>query len=211
MCHLASAQIIDSNSCSCVRYLHCCAFICCDLNATGWAISQVSPKLRQVPVLHWLVSQVTHILLSPGASWLIVVRQSTLVTSCHIPRNTASCQHVHVGNKASHALVVSGIRTLVNSANFGRKMLIYCTNPRNTHTSFVDHGDFQLRIFSTFPASASIPQANMLCPRKLTSVRNNDIFFGEHSSLVCLKASIIILIFVLCSLIVLDQIIISLM
>ena len=131
MCHLASAQIIDSSSCSCVGYLCCCRFICCDLNVTSWVVSYVLPKLRQVPVLHWLASQVIQILLSPGSSWLIVVRHSTLVTSCQIPRNVASCWLVHVGNKASHALVVSGIRTLVNSANFGRKMLIYCTNPWN--------------------------------------------------------------------------------
>ena len=128
-CHLASAQIINNSSCSCVRYLCCCRFICCDSNATGQAISHVLPKLRQVPVLHWLASQVTQILLSFRFLWSIVVRHSALVTSCWIPRNAASCRFVHVGNKASHALVVSGIRTLVSSANFGRKMLIYCTNP----------------------------------------------------------------------------------
>ena len=133
--HLASARIIDSSSCSCVGYLYCCGFICCDLNATGQAVSQVFPKLRQVPVLHWLALQVTQILLSPGSSWLIVVRQSALVTSCWIPRNAALCRLVHIGNKASHALVVSGVRTLVNSANFGRKTLIYHTNLRNTQTS----------------------------------------------------------------------------
>ena len=159
--HLASAWIIDSSSCSCVRYICCCRFICCDSNATSWAVSHVLPKLRQVPVLHWLASQVTQILLSPGFSWVIVVRHSALVTSCQIPRNTASCRLIHVGNKASHALVISSIRTLVNSANFGRKTLIYHTNPRNARTSFADLSDFQLRIFSIFSASASIPRADM--------------------------------------------------
>ena len=171
------------------------------------------------PLKHCMTSQTQNVWVSHGqvrkgspvCHYAMVWSNGPQDTSAHQPfRNAASCQLVHVGNKASHALVVSGVRTLVNSANCRRKTLIYRTNPRNAHTSFADHGNFQLRIFSTFPALASIPWADMWCPRKLTSIRNNNVFFGEHSSLAHLKASIIILIFILCSLIVLGQIIILL-
>lgn len=137
--HFFRAQMIDNSSCSCVEYLHCWAFICWDLKATGCTHSQVSPKLKQAPILHWLASQVTQIFFLPGLSWSIVVKQSALSTRSLIHKKAASCCTVQGGNKALQDFDVNGVSMLVYSMSFGRKTLIYHTRPeRHTPPSQIE-------------------------------------------------------------------------
>ena len=88
------------------------------------------------------------------------------------------------------SLVVSGVRTAINSASFGKKTVMYLTRPRNAHTSNTDFGMGQLNILSAFDEFASMPQPEMWWPRKSTSVQKNSDFFPFNCSPCFLKQSI---------------------
>ena len=156
-----------------------------------------------------LVSHVTKILLTPGLSWSIVVRQSQLTTRRLILSNAYWWIAVHAGKVVLHSLWVRGVRIEVCSARLGRNTEMYLTNPKNCHMCFAHLGASQFRILLTFVLSASIPHTEMWCPRKSISVVNNEDFFCEQYSSAFCSTSRISETLVLCSASELDQIIMS--
>lgn len=69
-----------------------------------------------------LALQVMKILLSLGASWLIVVKQSVLTTSALIASKADWCSAVQLEKNLQDSLVVGGVRKAVWSASLGRKI-----------------------------------------------------------------------------------------
>lgn len=67
----------------------------------------------------------------------------------------------------------------------------------------------QSRILCTFFGSGSIPHAKMWCPRKLISLQNSKVFFGEQKRCTSCKAWSTKQMFCSCSAIIWDQMIIS--
>jgi hypothetical protein len=86
---------------------------------------------------------------------------------------------------------------------------MYWTSPKNCRTCLANLGAGQLRIHKTFVWSASIPYAEMWCPKKSISVVNNMDFFNEQSSCAFHNTSRTRAMFCLCSSSVLDQMIMS--
>lgn len=168
-------------------------------NATGHAVSHVGPKDRTAPVRRLLASQVTKILLLPGSSWLIVVRQSQPTTSALMASKVYWWFMVQGGNVVLHSFFVSSVRRVVCSANWGRNAVMYLTIPRNCRTCFADLGIGQFKICSTLLESASIPFADMWWPRKSISVAKSFDFLSEQYNWAFLSASKTSATFVLCS------------
>ena len=77
--------------------------------------SQVSLKLRQSRVLHWLASQVTQIFFAPGLLRLIIVKQSAPSMRSLIAKKVALCCDVQGENNMSQDFNVNGVSTLALS------------------------------------------------------------------------------------------------
>jgi len=208
-CHFLSTLIITNISCSWTGLFHSVLFICLLLNATGCASSHVSPNGSTAPILLLLVSHVTNILLFLGFSWLIVVKQSLLMTRCLMLLNIAWWWQVQVGKAMLHSLQVSSMSIMVYLARVGRNNAMYLTSPRNWCICFANFGAGQLRIWRTFDWSTSIPHAKMWCPEKLISIVNSVDFFSEQYNWASLSTSRTIAMFCLCSSSVSDKMIMS--
>jgi len=89
--------------------------------------------------------------------WSMVIRHSCETTSALMASKVNWCKAVQTGKSILHSFFVSGFRTEVYSASFGRKVEMYWTSPRKWHTSFTEHSRGQSRIFWTLDGSASIP------------------------------------------------------
>ena len=69
---------------------------------------------------------------------------------------------------------------VVCSASDGRKALMYLTSPKNCLTCFTVVGASQFSMWNTLDKSASIPQAEMWCLKKLILVENSIDLFDEQ-------------------------------
>jgi hypothetical protein len=83
-------------------------------------------------------------------------------------------------------------------------------SPKKDQTSFVDCGTGQSIIHFAFDVSALMPDDEIWWPKKLISVQNNDIFFGEQKRLAFHNASNTSVTFCACSATVWDHIMMSL-
>src|SRR5690606_20069622 len=119
-----------------------------------------------------LASVVTKILLSPGFSWSMVVRQSEERTSFLISSKAREWSRVHPGQDFSLCLLVKGLRIDVHLARSG-KLPRYRTRPRNLRTSDADFGTGQLATRSTLDPSGRMPSFETTCPRNPTDSQKN--------------------------------------
>src|SRR6202040_4058072 len=107
------------------------------------------PKLKTAPVCQSLASQVTKILLSPGFSWSITIRQSALMTRALMASKAYWSLAVQGGKFRWASFMVNRVKMVVWSASFGRKAATYLTSPKKEQTLLAFRGTCQFRIFST--------------------------------------------------------------
>src|SRR6266404_9316240 len=157
-----------------------------------------------------LASIVTNMLCCGMREALMVVRQWGDVARRLILSKACWCFSVHGGNSLLQSFVVSVLRMCVCVARSGRKADRYRTSPRKPWTCLAEVGMGQSRMRSVFPSSASTPLAEMQCPRNRMSVQNNLVFAGLQYNLFFCKVVRIVATFVQCSLMVRDQMTMSL-